>query len=77
MSKYIELELLRASKSGKTKVWLVQSKVGGDVLGVMRWKAQWRRYALFPVDGTMFDADCLREIADICEFKTKEHKCGS
>jgi hypothetical protein len=45
-------------------------------LGVVAWYAQWRRYGFYPLPGTVFEQDCLREIAAFCEAKTREHKAA-
>jgi hypothetical protein len=50
------------SLSGMTQIWKVESAHTGVDLGVVKWYASWRRYAFFP-GNTLFDADCLREIA--------------
>ncbi len=33
-------------------------------LGEIRWYSAWRRYVFFPRDGTLYDAGCLREVAE-------------
>lgn len=43
-------------------------------LGEIKWHAHWRRYALFPGFGTVFEQDCLRTIADHCQRKTQDHR---
>jgi hypothetical protein len=46
----------------KTKTWQVWS---GDVfLGLISWKAQWRKYVFFPHADTLYDSICLMDIAD-------------
>ena len=61
-------------KSRKTFIWEVGSKKGSQVLGTIQWYAPWRRYCFFPTTGTLFDAECLREIATFCETATAEQK---
>lgn len=63
----------RKSKSGKTGIWYVQD-ADSIVLGEIRWYAQWRRYALFPEPGTVWEKDCLRTAANFCDVQTQKHR---
>lgn len=58
----------------KTKAWRVVNTQHGAFLGWVKWWGGWRRYCFFPGDGTIFEQDCLRDIAEFCEAKTREHK---
>lgn len=40
---------------------------------MIKWAGNFRKYAFFPENLTQFDPNCLRDIADFCEQKTKEH----
>lgn len=62
----------RKSKSGKTSIWYVQD-AASRILGEIRWYAQWRRYALFPMPETVWEKECLRTAADFCEVQTNKH----
>lgn len=73
---FIELE-----PTSKTKVWEVASKMdketGEDTyesLGYVKWFGRWRRYAFFAISGTIFEENCLHEIAVFCNQRTFEHK---
>ena len=68
---YLTFTFVGTSASGKTKVWLVDTP---NTLGTVQWYAPWRKYVVHPALGTLFDANCLREIATFCETKTQEHK---
>lgn len=59
---------------GKTKVFAVQSNVDSSYLGCIKWFTTWRQYVFYPVPGAAFDKKCLRELADFCEMKNKEHR---
>lgn len=54
---------------GRTQRWDVVTKggsekeVGGIVIGHVSWWGAWRKYAFFPNAGTLFEEDCLRDIA--------------
>lgn len=58
----------------KTKTWWVVNKHSDTHLGNIGWFAIWRKYAFFPNQETVFEQDCLIDIADFIENKTKEHK---
>jgi hypothetical protein len=63
------------SESGKTQRWLV-ANFNGTILADIKWHGAWRKYCFFPwkEKETLYDAACLREIADFCEARTKEHR---
>lgn len=56
----------------KTIIWDVKTKYW-ETLGIVKWFGSWRRYAFFPKADTVFEKDCLRDIANFCESKTNEH----
>lgn len=59
-------EYLRAEQldsPGTTEIWAIHSARHGDVLGQIRWFGRWRQYVFYPVDGALFNAQCLRDIA--------------
>lgn len=73
--KWIKIIQSGNSKSGKTKIFdVVTNEDNMQVLGEIRWAGAWRKYTFQPVSNTMFDHDCLREIADFIEMHTKDHK---
>ena len=55
------------SDTGKTHRMAILSKESADRLGEIRWYGAWRKYAFFPDDGTIFENDCLRDIAVFIE----------
>jgi hypothetical protein len=56
-----------------TKIWDCHSK-SGTHLGIVKWWAHWRRYCFFPDARLLFDADCMRDIADFIFSQTQEQK---
>ena len=63
------------SKSGKTQVWLIETKGPASLtLGHVAWFSHWRKYVFLPMDRTVFEQTCLREIADFCEQQTGLHR---
>ncbi len=72
VSKWVEFNKLGNSDSGKTQLWQVVSS-GGTLLGMIKWFSRWRKYAFYPFDFTVYEQDCLREIANFCEGESKKH----
>lgn len=56
----------------KTAVWLIQTVDGMTDLGEVKFNGGWRCYAFFPLPKTLYERECLRDIADFCERKTGE-----
>jgi hypothetical protein len=44
------------------------------MLGEVRWFGRWRCYAFYPEPDTLYERQCLRDIADFCEARTREHR---
>lgn len=61
------------SSTGKTSVWVIEDGYG-DVLGDVAWFGRWRCYTFHPEIGTVFNAGCMRELADFCEAETKARR---
>lgn len=74
--RWIRFEELGFSPSGKTERWAVVSKESGGCLGEVKWFSRWRRYAFYPEMRTLFEHQCLRDIATFCETRTREHRAG-
>lgn len=72
--KWIEIEYDRDSVSGKTKVFTVKAIEDRFLLGEIRWFPRWRKYAFFPNKETVFEEDCLENIADFLKFLKEERK---
>lgn len=52
-------------------VWFVLTKRDGDELGTIDWFERWHRYSFYPKSGTIYDATCLRDLADFCVEQTR------
>ena len=74
MPKWIEFTEIPNKPKTKTKIWLIQTKNCETFLGKVKWFSAWRKYAFFPCTNTVYEQDCLRDIADFTENVTKEHK---
>lgn len=46
----------------KTCTWAVWEKNGG-VLGQIKWFSHWRQYVFAPVEDTVFNVECMADIA--------------
>ena len=57
----------------KTEVWQVIS-VHGVFLGDIKWFGRWRQYAFFPVNETIFNKECLKDIYTFVTNLMNEHK---
>lgn len=56
--------------NGKTRQWNVFAKDGQVLLGMVKWWSPWRRYVFIPATDTLFEQDCLRDIAAAIEEAT-------
>jgi hypothetical protein len=72
--KWIEIKEIKPLKERKTKTFKVTAKQDGATLGFISWAGRWRKYVFEPVECTMFEWDCLRDIADFLYNETKEYK---
>lgn len=71
--KWIYINFLSKSKSGKTNIYQVMADTG-YYLGDIKWKASWRKYAFFPESDTLYEQDCLRDIAKFLEEQKTRKK---
>lgn len=75
MSKWIMFQQRIPTNPHKvTKIWDVISIDGDHLLGRVSWYSGWRRYCFTPAPHTIFEQDCLRDIANFIETETKDHK---
>jgi hypothetical protein len=72
MSKWIKFEQVLEER--KTKTWIVRTIEGSAALGVVRWHSPWRRYAFFPVPETLYENQCLNDLATFLEDRTREQR---
>jgi len=73
ITKWVNIKEVGKSASGKTIIWDVFSS-GEIFLGEIRWFASWRKYVFLPLNGAVFEEDCMRDIANWCEQATRRHK---
>jgi hypothetical protein len=79
--KWIQFVDEGATATGKTRVFRVETYadlIGAAdepvILGAVKWFGRWRRYAFFPGAQTVYEATCLREIADFCADQTTHRR---
>ena len=65
VSKYLDFLLL--SDSGKTRTYTIRSRSRGDVLAIVKWYGAWRQYTMEPLYHTVWNKDCLREVAEFLD----------
>ena len=86
-SKWIDFSELPRSRSGKTRRFdvvvkdpkpdlLADEMERAAPMGTVSWYGAWRRYAFWPTReiGTVFESQCLRDIAAFCDWLMAERK---
>jgi len=68
------LKFVIAPPKPRTKVWWVVQRQSDFQLGWIGWWGTWRRYSFFPKPDTVYEVDCLRDLANFCEQQTKAHR---
>lgn len=71
---YLKFEDSRLHKGGKTRTVNVISERSGQYLGVIRWYGRWRQYTFHPHALTVWNPQCLMQIAYECDSMTKAHR---
>jgi len=56
--------------TGKTQRWLVET-LTGVTIGTVHWWGAWRQYCFSPEANTIYERQCLRDIAQFCESRTR------
>lgn len=72
--KYIDIERVDFGP-GKTSRWIVWSKSRAN-LGTIKWYSHWRCYSFFPHAGTLYEHNCLWDIADFVARETTANREG-
>ena len=73
-SKWIWFRFDGMSLSGKTKLFSVMTKGDDESLGTIRWYGHWRKYVFYPHVMTIYEQDCLRDIAAFLDELIQERK---
>ena len=69
LMKWIDIHEITANT--KTKQFAVSTK-DGQPLGEIRFFPRWRKYSFYPYSQTIYEADCLRDIANFCQARTSD-----
>jgi len=78
VAKWVSFKLEERRRGAKTDVWHVWSlrQPLPAHLGVVKWYGPWRRYAFYPDGSTVFEQDCLRDLAEFVEAETVKQRKG-
>ena len=74
MAKWINFKIIK--DNGVTKIWEIKPKKEELPLGFIKWYPPWRKYAFFPVDDTLYEPTCLRDIAKFIEGQMQARRKG-
>lgn len=77
--KWVSFQLEERKRGAKTDVWHVWSIKEAPMtahLGIVKWFAPWRKYAFFPAEQTLYEQDCLRDLAEFVEVETVKQRKG-
>ena len=72
--KYIDMQWIGGSPSGKTAIWQVRNSAGHGILGEVKWYGSWRQYCFFPNGSCVFSAGCLDDIRCFIHRQMNERK---
>jgi len=71
-SKYLKFTLIETKP--KTKIYAVISKSDNSRLAIVKWYSNWRCYAFYPENGTIYEDDCLNAITQFLKDLMSERK---
>lgn len=74
MAKWIDF--VEVPAPGVMQRWEVRARQGNVVIGWICWSTGWRRYVLQPRMLTDFEQECLRDIANFIEDRTRAHQAA-
>lgn len=57
----------------KTRIFNVYN-CNHKLLGHVKWWTSWRQYCFFPLDSSLYNTDCMYDLAEFCYYVTCEHK---
>jgi len=67
------IDIVEQKSTGKTRVFTVVSKEE-DMLGWIKWFGRWRKYVFFPEKDTVYECDCLEDIASFLKELMDDRK---
>jgi hypothetical protein len=60
--------------SGKTNIWMVIALEPVVTLGEIRWYGAWRQYTFFPFSDTLWNSECLEDLAEVLKDLNSDHR---
>lgn len=72
--KWLVIESEPFRRGARTSTHRVSSRESGVLLGRVIWHAPWRRYVFVPAADTIFEEQCLGDIATFVRIMTEEHR---
>ena len=72
MAKWIDFVL--AEEGEKTNIWDVVTSEGNKKLGIIKWFGRWRKYSFFPLSDTVYENNCLKDIAEFIEEQMRKRR---
>lgn len=70
------IEFVEVPAPGVTQRWEVRARRGSVLIGRICWSTGWRRYVLQPGYPTEWEQECLRDIANFIEERTRAHQAA-
>ncbi len=70
----ISKHLIFIESNSPGKFWRIVAKSAGVPLGRVEWHAPWKCCVFSARSGTIYDAECLRDISFFCAEQTEYHK---
>lgn len=70
--KYIRFKL--SEQKPKTLVYDILNNKSDDLLGQVKWYANWRQYIFYPESGCIFSVGCLVDVIDFTKKVQENHR---
>jgi len=77
ITKFRWLDMVEVESNTKTRRFDVRNAKSGVLLGWVRWYGPFRGYSFFPCEGTIYEEECLRDIAEFIEGLNKQHSANN
>ena len=72
--KWIEFEHYPPKQGKKTSLWIIKTKTDKLTIGLVKWHSAWRKYAFFPIQDSIWEEDCLKDISEFMEEETRKQR---
>lgn len=71
---FVKITFKENSESGRTKVWLVKSRITERQIGEIKWHRDWTRYCFFGHFDLPLTGEVMNEISQFVIEETERHK---